>query len=398
MPPCSCMAWPATSTAAAHAYDLAIDAATPASGSPGSRQRAATAAPTQLAGHADLHQHVGAGVLDGLERADRAAELLAHARRRRRSRPAWPRLRPRLSQATATAARSSSRGDAGPRIAGEPPHRRLGHRRRRPPSTRPSRRVASRTGCGGHAEPGRARRDDGDHRRAVRVEGQQQELVGVGGVGDEGRPPVQPEPAARPPRSSRRNGGRVLVAVAVGQRDGQDDLPAGDVAEQLVPAGRALQQVQRADAEDDGAQVRAARRGPAQLGQDDGGLGEGGVLAVERARHLEPQPPGSGQLPPVGLASRGRLSRAGRAPPPGARRGSRRTSGSPGQAEPALADDGALDLAGAARDRPLPGADEVEHPGARLPAARDRLGAARRGPASPATSAPKSVIRWSSSL
>lgn len=34
-----CMAWPATPTAAAHAYDLAIDAATPAAGSPGGSAR-----------------------------------------------------------------------------------------------------------------------------------------------------------------------------------------------------------------------------------------------------------------------------------------------------------------------------------------------------------------------
>ena len=46
----------------------------------------------------------------------------------------------------------------------------------------------------------------------------------------------------------------------------------------------------------------------------------------------------------------------------------------PGQAEAALGDDGALDLAGPAGNRPLPRADEVQHPRAGLPAARHRLG------------------------
>ena len=78
MPPCSCIAAPTTSTAAAHTYDFALDAATDESGS-ASATTASTAAPSELAAHRELDEHVGARVLDGLERADRPVELLAHA-------------------------------------------------------------------------------------------------------------------------------------------------------------------------------------------------------------------------------------------------------------------------------------------------------------------------------
>ena len=116
-----------------------------------------------------LTSHVGARVLDRLERPDRATELMAHLRVAPRSRTASPRHRPRLSHAIATAARV------------EQPRTRVGrvsvelHARRRHlavADTVASRRVSSRTGrrgrrswltqttplVGDHAEPGPRRR------------------------------------------------------------------------------------------------------------------------------------------------------------------------------------------------------------------------------------------------
>ena len=130
MPPCSCMALPAMSTAAPQAYDFAIAAATPASGR--SSAMACTAALTSWRDTEIADQHVGAGVLDGLERADGPAELLAHLRVADRRGQHCLR-QPRLSQATATAARSCSRRTA---AAWSPSNRStsavLGRRRRRP--------------------------------------------------------------------------------------------------------------------------------------------------------------------------------------------------------------------------------------------------------------------------
>ncbi len=81
--------------------------ARPASGS--SSTIAASASSTSSRDTVSLHEHVGAGVLHGLERADRSTELLAERRRRPPSPPSSPRRAPRLSQAMASAPRSMMR-------------------------------------------------------------------------------------------------------------------------------------------------------------------------------------------------------------------------------------------------------------------------------------------------
>jgi hypothetical protein len=120
MPPCSCIAVPITCTAPPHAYDFAIDAATPDPGS--ASASCVTAAVYKLAGDGNLDQHVGARVLDCLKRTDRTSELLAY--------PGVPhgRIQHGGAQAQAVAGKSDRRPveqalPGGPGITGEPQQR-----------------------------------------------------------------------------------------------------------------------------------------------------------------------------------------------------------------------------------------------------------------------------------
>lgn len=75
IPPCSCMALPAMPTAALHVRfgHGGSGCHVTGVGGDGVDRRL-----DELAAHLDLHQHVGAGVFDGLERSDGPAELVAH--------------------------------------------------------------------------------------------------------------------------------------------------------------------------------------------------------------------------------------------------------------------------------------------------------------------------------
>ena len=82
MPPCSCIALPTTSTAAAAGVRLRHRGRHVDIGS--ILSDGFDCSTDELAGDRDGHLHVGAGVLDSLERADRPAELAAHLRVRDR--------------------------------------------------------------------------------------------------------------------------------------------------------------------------------------------------------------------------------------------------------------------------------------------------------------------------
>ena len=73
MPPWTCRPDAITRRAASPDHTLAVDAATEASGSPAASDQAAWY--TVRAHALDVDEHVGAAVLDRLERADRLAEL-----------------------------------------------------------------------------------------------------------------------------------------------------------------------------------------------------------------------------------------------------------------------------------------------------------------------------------
>ncbi len=154
------------------------------------RRRRCTASVTSSPRHADLHQHVGAGVLHRLERADRPAELLPDAR------VADRRGEHGLTQAQAVA----GDGDGGAveqpahgglRVAGEPPHatsrvdRAASAVTGRGCGSRRAPAVAARSSPG--SSPGRPRRSPG----SAGVSGQQQEPARAGGVRHEGGPAVQ---------------------------------------------------------------------------------------------------------------------------------------------------------------------------------------------------------------
>ena len=162
---------------------------------------------------------------------------------------AW--LRPRLSQATATAARSSSRRIAACGVAGEPPYRLLGHRGTvRGHQAEATGRVEDRLRA--DAEPRRPRVYLDDHRRAAGIQGQQQEPAGSVASGTNAALAVQPQPARRP-----------LDAEGAVPRVMSSSWPTDSTATggTAPPAawrsswsrpGAGLQQGERADAEDDG--------------------------------------------------------------------------------------------------------------------------------------------------
>ena len=353
------------------------ETATPASGSP-----AATARPRRrrARGRREIDEHVGARVLHGLERADRAPELLAHdgvgdGGVEHRAAPS-----PRLSHAIASAPRSTARRARGrPRTA--TPIARL----TATPSaaTVPKRRVASRTGCGVDVEA-RGRRlattttgpppvvapraAGGRHRRAS-------------GTNRRGRGAGAPPPCRSTPE--RRLGRRVLAARRR-SATATAKLARRDRRSRSSLVRRRLDEATSAPTPSTAVPRYGARRprpGPSPRGRPPPrrSVAPAPPCASGTSR---PSQPDLGEQRPVGTVGC-RRSPAG---------GSQQVAGDgaqlvvelgevghvmdrrfPRQAEAALADDRALDLARAAGDRPLPRADEVEHPGARLPPARERL-------------------------
>ena len=261
--------------------------------------------------------------------------------------------------------------------------------------TEATERVSSTSSLGLDEHPGRGRIGAHQYRLAVGIERHDQQDVGGAGVEHEARSTVQPQSARGRPETERRSS-RHVVGASVVEGHGQGHLPRGNPREQVVAGRSLLDRRQRAAARDDGAQVGARGRRPPELLEHHRHLGEGRTGPAEPFGQLQAEPTGVRQPGPV-RRSRARPATCARA---GAgqqvaghgpqlvvelaerhRRSCHRRL--PRQTEAALADDRPLDLARPAGDRPLPRADEVEHPCTRLPAARDRLAhprLARRGP------------------
>ena len=166
MPPCNCIALPASSTAAAHAYDLAIDAATDESVPVGPlawTARASTTASRRAARHRLRTIMSAHACLTAWNEPMGAAELVAHLHVRRPWQPASPSATPRLSHATAMAARSRSALHRPPVGPIELPHRPSGTAT---PSAEPlpDERVSSTTGCAVTVSS-----DGGDYERRLPV-------------------------------------------------------------------------------------------------------------------------------------------------------------------------------------------------------------------------------------
>src|SRR5215469_14146376 len=171
-------------------------------------------------------------------------------------------LRPRLSQATATAARPSSLWTAAP---GSPRNRHTAVSGTPTPSavTWPSRRVASRTGCAATSSPEAC---------------------------------AAATSTTAPPGSSAGTSSRP-ACVASGTNDARpcSRSPCGDRSIRNGASASA-----RYSASPGSAVATTTRRGAAHLLEDDGHLGKGGARAVQRRWQLQPEPPGPGQQPPVG--------------------------------------------------------------------------------------------------
>ena len=140
-----------------------------------------------------LHEHVGAGVLNSLERADWPPKLFPY------SDVADRRVQHRLAQPETVAGdrdggRVEQRADRSIGITVEPPHRIGAHFNvLRSHSTEPARAVQDRLGRPNQASD--PRRDSDDHRHAARVVRQQQQPISLEHVRHEPGAAGQPQPA-----------------------------------------------------------------------------------------------------------------------------------------------------------------------------------------------------------
>ena len=247
------MALPAMSTADPQACDLAIAAATLGVGIVVDDGLHCGA--DELAGHGDRHEHVGARVLDGLERADGPAELLAHLRvAHRRGQHCF-----RQAQAVAgdgdrrPITQSAHRGSV---VPVEPQH--LGGAGRRDRG-QPARLVEHRL------------RGDGRCADCDAVVGDDEDPVGALGVGYEVRFDC----------------------------DGHPDRTGCHICQQSVASIAGLQRFQCADGQYGATQIAVGTRRAAYLLAHHRGFGERGTGPAELLGHFQPDPPGVDEHRPV---------------------------------------------------------------------------------------------------
>ena len=252
MPPCSWMAVSAARTPAGTARAAATAAASSASGVPGAARWASHAA--AVASSASSEQ-VGAVVLHGLERADRAAELL-------------PLLD--VGDGHVEARVRDARGLGGGQGAGEPP--RDGRRARDP--------GARRRDHGGRA-PGRVEHPPVDAGRELLAH---QHVVADHEQHDVGEPAAGHEVVDDP-----------AVHLDAREADRADLGPVGERGQQLRPP-RLHEDRGRQHA----GQERPRRHHAAQLLQHHGELRQPRALAAVLLGHVQPEPAEPGDLLPRG--------------------------------------------------------------------------------------------------
>ena len=331
MPPCSCIALPTTSHGGCRRR--ATWPSRPRCRRPAvARRRRSTASSTSRRATVDRHQHVGAGVLDRLEGADRAAELVAHLRvgdgrgqhRLGQARGCRTRSRPRPGRSSAAAAVGVAVEAAAP-----PPTGTVGGHRGQPAGfveyrLRRHRRVRRRTPTTSGSPSGR--RPPAAARRRCRV-------------GDELGAAAHRVPSKR------------TVPSSVGrQRHRRADRAGRHSVSRSSRVVAGLQRLQCADSQHRTAEVGCRRCRAAHL------------LADRRPprRSVAPAPPSSlGHLQPDPARRRRAAGQstcgpwpADRLPPNAVRRGTRSIFGAiradarfSRQPEAPLGDDGALDLA-----------------------------------------------------
>ena len=280
-------------------WDLAIETARPLSGSPCSS--ASTAAPTSSS--------------DTVTSTSMSAQACLTAWNEPNGRPNCPRTPtwetvasergPAHAEGVAGQGQRRPVEQAGGRVAAPKRWTAADGTSRPSATTEPSDLVSSSSGSGSTERPGRSAWPEprrGGPRHRARAAGAAPRRVRRARDGP-GPTPSSPTGALDAERGRTAD----LVDRAVDQGHRQVEVTGRDRPSQLVDVGVGVEQGQRLGAEDRCAEAGAAGGGPSELLQDERQLREGRTGAPEGLGDLEPEPSGPGQQCPV---------RRSRAPPP----------------------------------------------------------------------------------